>query len=367
MAKQFQPKGNSLQGLIPELQRIIFDYLSFDDKVVLIEDGIFHQGLLIRPGEEREIDEQGRTLLHVAVENGYEIATRQLLSAGAVVSAKMGPGGRDRNTTPLIIAAERGNTAIVKMLLNHGAKVDEWDWSGVTTLHYAAMRGHSEIVQLLLGHGAKQKNNYDVGCPVHVAAAGGHSGTLRVLVAHGADVAASKRGLSPLHIALFNGNLACARILVEAGAPVNDSFSGWGFFNTTLMVAAGPHAVEAADIALDCSIADAVRERKMEWKPGQKEEYAELLRAMIMAGAEPNQNFRSATALHLAVIVGNGHAVKVLLEAGADVHRRTDRGRSAYLFSCLFNQPDIKDRIRRARQERPEPERPAVPPKPQQF
>ncbi|KAL3475736.1 ankyrin repeat-containing domain protein [Aspergillus californicus] len=366
MAKLLEPKINSLAGLIPELQWITFNHLSFDEKVVLTEDGLFHPDLLIGHGAVSAFNEQGRTLLHVAAEKGCENATRHILCAGASASAKMGPGARDPNTTPLIIAAGRGHRGIIKLLLDHRANIDDWDFSGVTALHYAAMHGNSDIVQILLEHGAQQINNYDIGCPVHVAAGGGHLDILRLLVAHGADVAASRRGSSPLQIALFNENVTAARILVEAGAPVDDT-SDADLYNTTLMVAAGPHVVEAADTALDCSIACVVRKGKMEWKGRQKEEYAELLQAMIMAGANPNQSFRSATALHLAVIVGNSHAVRILLEAGADVHRRTDRGRSAYLLSCLFHDADIKEQIWRARQERTEPERPDAPPKPRQF
>ncbi|KAL3443722.1 ankyrin repeat-containing domain protein [Aspergillus insuetus] len=291
MAKKLQPKANSLAGLIPELQWIIFDHFLFDDKVVLIEEGIFHPDLLVRHGKGCVFSKYGETLLHVAAEKSCENTARYLLWAGATASAKMGPGARDQNTTPLIIAAERGHRGIIKLLLDHGANVDDWDYSGVATLHYAVKRGDSDIVRILLEHGANQTNNYDIGFPVHVAAEGGNLDILRLLVAHGADVAAAKRGVSPLHIALYHENLAAARFLVEADAPVNDAFEGWGFYNATLMVIAGSHAVEAADIALGCSIACVVQKWQMEWKGRQKEEYADLLQAMILGRSRPYPEF----------------------------------------------------------------------------
>jgi ankyrin repeat protein len=72
--------------------------------------------------------------------------------------------------------------------------------------------------------------------------------------------------------------------------------------------------------------------------------------------------------LQLAVVAGNEHAVRVLLEAGADVHARTERGRSAYLLSCLFHYVDIHEEICSAREggrELADP--PAVPVKPGRF
>jgi ankyrin repeat protein len=373
MAKQIQPKPSALATLIPELQWLIFNCLSFDDKVLFTEIGLFHPDLLTSHGQTNTYDQHGRTLLHVAAEKGCVRAAQHLLCGGATPSAKMGPGARDFNTTPLILAAQQENKELVNLLLSHGADVNDWDYSGITALHYAVIRGDGRIVRILLDKGAKQTNNYDIGCPVHVAAASGALEILRLLVAHGADVGASKRGLSALDIALLNGNIAAARILVDAGAPLNDPVEGWGLFNPTLMVAGGPHAADAAEIVLDHSIAsiDSVaRQREVEewWKPRQKGEYAELLQAMLVAGADPNQTFRSATPLHLAVVAGNEHAVRVLLEAGADVHARTDRGRSAYLLSCLFHYVDIHEQLCSARKRGRElADPPAVPVKPGRF
>ncbi|WP_439625877.1 ankyrin repeat domain-containing protein [Gemmata sp.] len=56
--------------------------------------------------------------------------------------------------TPLQIAADRGKTAVVKVLLAHGADVHADGWGWTSPLQLAASRGHREIAELLLKHGA---------------------------------------------------------------------------------------------------------------------------------------------------------------------------------------------------------------------
>jgi hypothetical protein len=60
------------------------------------------------------------------------------------------------------------------------------------------------------------------------------------------------------------------------------------------MVAAGPHAGEATDIALNCSITYVVRNGK--WSKSAGKKYTELLQAMIMAGAGSNGPFSESLA-----------------------------------------------------------------------
>lgn len=56
--------------------------------------------------------------------------------------------------TPLRLAAMKGYTEIVAILLAHGATVNASGPSGRTPLHWAALKGHLDIVHLLLEHGA---------------------------------------------------------------------------------------------------------------------------------------------------------------------------------------------------------------------
>ncbi len=56
--------------------------------------------------------------------------------------------------TPLSWAAESGNEAVVKLLLEKGADLELKDEGGRAPLSWAAERGHKAIVKLLIEKGA---------------------------------------------------------------------------------------------------------------------------------------------------------------------------------------------------------------------
>ena len=61
----------------------------------------------------------------------------------------------EAKTTPLLIAAYKGHTEIVKVLIAAGANIEAIDDEGYTPLEVAARNGHVEVVKLLLEKGAK--------------------------------------------------------------------------------------------------------------------------------------------------------------------------------------------------------------------
>lgn len=66
--------------------------------------------------------------------------------------------------TPLHHAAEQGNKALVKVLLDNGADKEIKDDQGRTPLKIAEEKGRKEIADLLQGRGAKSDINlYDPG------------------------------------------------------------------------------------------------------------------------------------------------------------------------------------------------------------
>jgi ankyrin repeat protein len=77
-------------------------------------------------------------------------------SAGNGANAGNGGGGRGGNggNTPLIEAATRGYTSVVKLLLDNGADVNGASQSGDTALHVAAQGGYDEVIRLLVARGA---------------------------------------------------------------------------------------------------------------------------------------------------------------------------------------------------------------------
>jgi hypothetical protein len=85
-----------------------------------------------------------------AVRKGDLAAVQAALDAGVPVDAKF---RYDR--TALSFAADRGQAAIVKLLLDRGADVNGKDtFYGATALVWAAQNGHAEVARLLLARGA---------------------------------------------------------------------------------------------------------------------------------------------------------------------------------------------------------------------
>lgn len=74
-------------------------------------------------------------------------------------------------SSPLILAAAKGHTEIVRLLLDRGAHINATDHTGWTPLHAAIYGGHAEVVQCLLERGAQldQPNHWYLTSPVALA------------------------------------------------------------------------------------------------------------------------------------------------------------------------------------------------------
>jgi ankyrin repeat protein len=95
-----------------------------------------------------EIDQGGLTPLLFAALTGDAGVARLLLDAGANVNESAAAG-----TTAIAMAAMRGFTELVALLLERGAEPDAGG-GGFTALHSAVLRGDGKMVDLLLAHRA---------------------------------------------------------------------------------------------------------------------------------------------------------------------------------------------------------------------
>ncbi|KAH7117332.1 hypothetical protein EDB81DRAFT_243041 [Dactylonectria macrodidyma] len=125
--------------------------------------------------------------------------------------------------TDLMLASYYGHRAVVKLLLEKGAKIEAKDSGhGRTPLLWAAVNGHEDIVKLLLEKGAdvEAKDSEDGQTPLSWAAENGHEDIVKLLLEKGADVEAkdSEDGLTPLWWAAENGHEDIVKLLLEKGA-----------------------------------------------------------------------------------------------------------------------------------------------------
>jgi ankyrin repeat protein len=155
-------------------------------------------------------------------DNEAETVRRILPNVNAEQRRKLlqvGFGGQ----TSLHLAAQRGYTEIVKILLENDVKVDVQNRNGQTPLHFAAQKGHPEIVEVLLGNGAMvDARDAENWTPLHFAAQGGRAGVVGVLLGKGAMVdARSKNDQIPLHFAAQEGHPEIVEVLLGNGAMVD--------------------------------------------------------------------------------------------------------------------------------------------------
>lgn len=222
-------------------------------------------GQLLSSGADVNVkDSRGTTPLMYAAAVGTSRMMRQLIDAGADVNARNSfdatalmwctqdmdkvrlliEKGADVNArskqgrTPVLIAAGHdGNSAIVRLLLEHGANLAEARDSKKSSPLLEAALYDAATVDLLLKKG-DQVNARNAGglTPLMQAAGTGNVGVVKRLIAQGADVNAQSEpslghqvrhgpialgSLTPLMLAVTSGSAETVRILLNAGAAVN--------------------------------------------------------------------------------------------------------------------------------------------------
>lgn len=94
------------------------------------------------------VNKDGYSPLTLACYSGNYAVVSFLVNKVATIN------GNSKYGTPLMAAVVKGETEIVKLLLEQDADVTLVDGQGVTALHYATIFKHSEIVKLLINSGA---------------------------------------------------------------------------------------------------------------------------------------------------------------------------------------------------------------------
>jgi ankyrin repeat protein len=200
-----------------------------------------------------------------------------------------------------------GDVAMVKSLLDHGARPDPLA-SEISPLMIAALRDDGDaVVKLLLAHGANPARAVEL--------AAGNPTSLRLLVDAGAPINTKRGEFSPLHGAALRGSLDSATLLVEHGAVV-DARDAMG--RTPLMWAA---------------------------QMGR----GDVVQLLLAHGADPNvvETFSNTTALMQAAASDRGDLaiVEALLAAGADTSPVDEEGATALAWAIRRGAQPIVDAI----------------------
>jgi uncharacterized protein len=204
------------------------------------------RALLKKGADVRAENLYGTSAMQQAAIGAYTPILRLLLQAGADVESP-----NPEHQTALMLVARTGNVEAAKLLLSHGAAVDAVEsWGGQTPLMWAAAQRQPQMVKLLIEHHAKLNLRSTVrNWPRRVTAegrplimdVGGLSALafaarqdciecVKELVKAGADMnEGDPDDTTPLVIALMNFHFDLAKVLIDEGADVNK----WDFFGDT--------------------------------------------------------------------------------------------------------------------------------------
>ena len=170
------------------------------------------------------VTSQGGTPLLLAAQYGYEEVVKLLLAVpGIDIDTQRKPDGG----TALYMAAQKNFPGIVEQLVRRGADVNLGLNDSSTPLGIAADRGQLEVVRILLQVPAiniDKATNTGI-TPLSIAVQRGHKQVIKLLLRKEADlVVADQTGANPLHFACLNGHSAIVGMLLNAGADPDVEF-----------------------------------------------------------------------------------------------------------------------------------------------
>ena len=287
---------------------------SVADENALKESEAIQYELLKKDFEGRIINwknEKGNSLLELAVRFERESEVKELLEKGAdanIFNSEM--------ETPLMVACDRGNYKLAKLLIDNKAEINFQTKTGNTPLMSAAFHGKVEIVQLLLDKGAIASAKNEAGDnALSIASRYGHPLIAQMLLDRRVHVNALNKFFgSSLMAAVKGDEFEIAEKLIKKRANPHFKFSDG---NNALMMAVerGNKSIVKLLLEKKARLAEENRKHKTALILAVENGHTEIVKMLLKSNANINEKlFDGSNLLHLSVLKGYRDILRVLLE-----------------------------------------------------
>lgn len=288
--------------------------------------------LIRRHADVNAAQPDGMTAMHWSAVNGNLKTLELLLTAKAAVDPKTRLG----DYTPLHLAAERGNGAIVARLLAAGSNPTAATSTGVLPIHLAADSGNVDAVKALLDKGAdvNAKDATHGRTPLIFAASKSRLDAMKVLIARGANVQATSTVIDYVERSRTDSADRQARSRQGGSGPGRGGAAGRG----AAPAIAGGAAADPTDPDLN------------QFNAPQQTGNLAAGRGGRAGGRGPSDieiigKQGGLTALHYAVRDGYADAVGVLLDAKTDINTPSADLTTPLVLAIANGQYDIANTL----------------------
>ncbi|MFC1478069.1 ankyrin repeat domain-containing protein [Candidatus Margulisiibacteriota bacterium] len=289
--------------------------------------------LLVLPILLKEAN-NGKTALMVAAKRGRTEVVKLLIEAGADLNLK---NVEDR--TALMIAAEKGHTEIIKLLIEAGADLNA-ECYGQPVLIWAAISGHTEVVKILTKSGADLEAMYVGATALIWAAKEGHTEIVELLIESGADLnATGEAGETALMQAAYEGHEEIAELLIKDRAKSLVAAARKGHSSKVKIiieekVRALKYAAKKGHTGIEKLLNKTeIEEAALIW--AAYEGHTEIVKLLIDAGVDHNSKDSSGeTALSYATDNGHTEIIKLLIDKGTDLNAKDEDDRTALMLAA---------------------------------
>lgn len=301
--------------------------------------------LLLQAGSDPELPTKSKfSVMHMSSELEHSEFIEQLLRI--VPNIEISPKD-SMNSTPLHLAAMRGLSDTVRILLEFGADVTARNDNDDSPMHLAAVEGYKDVVCQLMVKEHVDARGFHGRTALHFAAKRGHMDLVRMFLDHGADAnVADSSGFRPIIDCLEYGHEGIALLLLEKDVQVD--FEGPGGRNP-LHVAAqtGSEIVVKALLGAGCNARGLTAAQETPLWIALTSGRHNVIDLLFEAAPETIHvaNIRGISPVHIAAEYGDLQSLDKLIERGADLTRCSVIGNNALYFAARSGNIDLVNRL----------------------